>query len=133
MYWDIPEYYGNEDEDEERTLRPDGKVILEEKKEMYVLEMSVPWMENRNTKFTEKEVKYVDIVQRLKIDHPDFNVKQLTFIIDGLGGYSKELITSLKTLEFDTREIETILYGMQKIVLTEAVSIIRQFKIRTQK
>ena len=133
MYWDIPEYYGNEDEDEERTLRPDGKVILEEKKEMYVLEMSVPWMENRNTKFTEKEVKYVDIVQRLKIDCPDFNVKQLTFIIDGLGGYSKELITSLKTLEFDTREIETILYGMQKIVLTEAVSIIRQFKIRTQK
>ena len=84
LYWDIPEYYGNEDEDGERILRPDGKIILEEKKEMYVLEMSVPWMDNRDRKFTEKEAKYVDIVQRLKIDHLEYNVKQLTFVLQGV-------------------------------------------------
>ena len=95
--------------------------------------MSVPWLENRDDKFKAKENKYVDIIQRLKIDYPNYTVTQLTFIIDSLGGYSKELVTSLKTLNFGTRELESILYGMQKIVLTEAVNIIRQFKIRTQK
>ena len=132
VYWDIPEYYGNEEDEEDRTLRPDGKIILEEKKKMYVLEMSVPWPDNRDAKYDEKQKKYEDIVQRLKIDHPNYDVKQLTFIIDGLGGYSKELVSSLRNL-FDTREVDSILYGMQKIVLTEAVAIIRQFKIRTQK
>ena len=131
LYWDIPEYYGNEEEEEERTLRPDGKIILEKKKKIYVIEMSVPWPENRDDKFAENESKYVDIVQRLKIDHPEYDVKQLTFIIDGLGGYSEELLKSLRNLEFDAKEVDSILYGMQKIVLTEAVSIIRQFKIRT--
>ena len=94
--------------------------------------MSVPWLDNRSQKFIEKENKYIDIIQNLKINHPQFNVKQLTFIIDSLGGYSHDLITSLKDLKFNSRIIETILYGMQKIVLTEAVSMIRRFKIRTK-
>ena len=133
LYWDIPEYYGNENEDENQTLRPDGKIILVDTKEIYILEMSVPWLDNRNQKFVDKELKYVNIIQRLKIDYPEYNVKQLTFIMDGLGGYSKELVTNLETLKFSITEIDTILYGMQKIVLSEAVSMTRQFKIRTQR
>ena len=69
----------------------------------------------------------------MKVDYPDFEVKQLTFIIDGLGGYSTELISNLKKLKFNKNTIDSIIYGMQKIVLTEAVSIIKQFKIRTNK
>ena len=134
VYWDIPEYYGNieEEEDDDKTLRPDGKLILKTSKIIYVLEMSVPWLENRKTKLIEKETKYVEIIQRLKIDHPGFNVKQLTFIIDQLGGYSKDLVVSLETLKFNSSEINGIIYGMQKIVWTEAVAIMRRFKIRTK-
>ena len=132
--WDIPEYYGsNEDEQDNETLGPDGKIIMLNPKIIYVLEMSVPWLENRNSKFVEKEAKYVEIIQRLKIDNPGFNVKQLTFIIDQLGGYSKDLINSLETLGFTLSELNGIIYGMQKIVWTEAVAIMRRFKIRTNK
>ena len=132
VYWDIPEYYGSEDEDENKLLRPDGKIILQEEKMIYVLEMSVPWIENRQQKFSEKEEKYVDIIQSLKVDNPLFKVKQLTFIIDNLGGYSSNLINSLKDLNFSTKKIDRVIYGMQKIVLTEAVAMIRRFKIRTK-
>ena len=130
MFWDIPEYSRSEEEDKDRVQRPDGKIVFNEKKKIYILEMSVPWTDNRDEKFKEKESKYVDIVQRLKIDNPGYEVKQLTFIIDGLGAYSNELVSSLKNL-FKENEIEPILYGMQKIVLTEAVTMIRHFKIRT--
>ena len=133
MFWDIPEYTGHEEEDATHAMRPDGKIVLGKKKEIYVLEMSVPWLDNRNAKFDEKESKYVDIVQGLKVNHPGCKVKQLTFIMDSLGGYSKELVESLKCLDFKVKEIDVILYGMQKIVLTEAVNMIRQFKMRTQR
>ena len=95
--------------------------------------MSIPWISNRKSKFIEKEEKYVNIVQRLKIDNPGFEVKQLTFIMDVLGGYSKELVTNLKYLKFTKIDIDKILLKMKKIVLTEATSIIRHFKIRTKR
>ena len=112
LFWDIPEYSGSEDEEGDRVLRPDGKIVFNEKKKIYILEMSVPWTDNHDEKFKEKESKYVDIVQRLKINNPGYNVKQLTFIIDGLGAYSNELVLSLKNL-FNEKEIKPILYGMQ--------------------
>ena len=111
VFWDIPEYSGHND-NEARTLRPDGKIILKAEKVIFVLEMSVPWVENRDAKYVEKEDKYVDIVQNLKIDNPGFKVSQLTFIMDCLGGSSKSLTNSLKELKFTTYEIESLLFGM---------------------
>ena len=133
LFWDIPEFSGYVDEIEEHTMRPDGKLIIKSENRIWLLEMSVPWMDNRASKFDEKEEKYVEIVQRLKIDNPGYDVKQLSFIMDNLGGYSQELVDNLKCLDFAKRDIESILLKMQKIVLTEATSIIRHFKIRTKR
>ena len=130
LFWDIPEYSGSEDEEGDRVLRPDGKIVFNNKKKIYILEMLVSWTDNPANKSKEKESKYEDIVQILKINNLGYDVKQLTFIIDGLGAYSNELVLSLKNL-FNKKEIKPILYGMQKIVLTEAVTMIRHFKIRT--
>ena len=54
ILWDIPEYSGRDD-DEDHVLRPDGKIVLNVEKQIYVLEMSVPWIEHREAKFEEKE------------------------------------------------------------------------------
>ena len=99
VLWDIPEYSGH-NEGEDRILRPDGKIILKAQKVIFVIEMSVPWVENRGAKYTEKEEKYIDIVQNLKVDNPGYKVSQLTFIMDCLGGFSKTLTNSLKELKF---------------------------------
>ena len=47
---DIPEYSGVDEEEDDNVLRPDGKLILKKKKIVYVLEMSVPWISNREKK-----------------------------------------------------------------------------------
>ncbi len=73
VYWDIPEYSGHPDEDTENgPLRPDGKVINKQAKTIFVLEMSVPWIENRASKLIEKNEKYANIVQTLKVDNPGY-------------------------------------------------------------
>ena len=93
--------------------------------------MSVPWIENRNSKIEEKEQKYRNIVQGLKVDNPGYSVKQLTFKVDCLGGYSKDLINSMKELELTKHEIDSIIPGIQNILVTEANSVINHFKILT--
>ena len=93
--------------------------------------MSVPWIENRKIKEAEKIEKYVHIVQSLKVDHPGYEVEQLTFIMDCLGGFSISLKQNIKKLGFDETQCSSILFGMQKIVLSEASSIMDRFKVLT--
>ena len=114
-----------------KKTRPDGKIILKNEKQIYVLEMSVPWIENRQSKFQEKEEKYRGIIQTLKVNNPTYNVKQLTFIIDCLGGYSNNFVENLKLLGFTNNEIYCMTFAIQKIVLTEAARTINHFKVLT--
>ena len=46
VYWDIPEYSGYADQDSQQPLRPDGKIIVKSLKEIYVLDMTIHWIEN---------------------------------------------------------------------------------------
>ena len=131
VLWDIPEYSGYDTELENGPLRPDGKIIDNKSKSILVLEMSIPWITNRKTKLEEKEGKYKDIVQSLKIDNPGYQVKQVTFITDCMGGYSTDLIDNLKLLSFTRSDIDSILPGIQRIVVTEATSVIDHFKVST--
>ena len=131
MYWDIPEYQGHDDEEDDKVLRPDGKIIRKDVKKIYVLEMSIPWIDNRESKINEKVEKYKSIVQGMKVDNPLFEVQQLTFIVDCLGGYSKSFLDALKTLGFTKTEIESICLDTQKIVISEATSTINKFKVLT--
>ena len=131
VYWDIPEYSGYSSDTEYGPLRPDAKIIDTKTKTIFVLEMSIPWIENRNIKLAEKEEKYTNIVQNLKIDNPGYTVKQLTFIVDCLGGYAEDLRSSLMTLGLTKPEVNSILPGIQKILIVEANSVINHFKILT--
>ncbi len=135
VYWDIPEYsgYDNVQEQEQGPLRPDGKIVNRESKTIFVLEMSIPWITNRSSKLEEKEAKYTNIVQSLKVDNPGYSVKQLTFIIDCMAGYSKDLVVNLELMNFTNEEMRSILPGIQRIVVTEANSVINNFKVATMK
>ena len=129
--WDIPEYSGYEISDNTRPPRPDGKIILHKEKKIFVLENSIPWVQNRETKYEEKELKYQGIIQSLRIDYPSYEVRQLTFIMDCLGGFSVSLRNNIRKLGFTVEESKVITYGMQKIIVSEASSLIDMFKIIT--
>ena len=79
----------------------------------------------------EKENKYANIIQSLKVDNPGYHVQQVTFIIDCLGGYSTDLLNNLKLLNFTRSDIDSMLHKIQRIVLTEANSVINNFKVAT--
>ena len=127
--WDIPEYSGTEEENEERILRPDGKIIFKRAQKVVLLEMSVPWIENRESKLIEKIEKYKDVLRNLKIDYPGFVVEQATFIIDVLGGFSSHLKSNIAKIGYDCVTIEKIVTKLQKIVLSEASYITNKFKM----
>ena len=130
VLWDIPEYSGTDDEDDEKLQRPDGKLFYKHEKKILVLEMSVPWIENRETKMEEKEGKYKDIITKLKVENPDHEVTQATFIIDVLGGYSAHLKSNIAMIGYKNDEIQKIMMKMQKIVLSEASYIVNKFKMK---
>ena len=132
ILWDIPEYSGvEEDEDENKLYRPDGKIVFNRDRKVLLLEMSVPWIENREVKLIDKVEKYESIIRNLKLEYPGYNVDQATFIIDSLGGYSKHLKENIAKLGYSTEVIEKLLLKLQKIVLSEAGYIINKFKIST--
>ena len=99
---------------------------------MFILEMSVPWISNRETKFEEKTNKYRDLIASLKILYPNYEIEQITFIVDSLGGYSKSLVDALRSLDFSSTDVEKMLLCIQKIVLTESRYIINRFKQLTK-
>ena len=132
IVWDIPEYSGVEgQEDESKLYRPDGKIIFNHDRKVLLLEMSVPWIQNREVKLNEKIQKYQSIIRNLKLEYPGYKVDQATFIIDVLGGYSKHLKENIAKLGYNGDMIDKLLLKLQKIVLSEAVYIMKKFNIST--
>ena len=131
MVGHISEYSGEETE-ETRVYRPDAKVQLKEEKRIIILEMSVPWMENRESKLKEKIDKYQSVRSNLKLRYPDYEIGQATFIMDVLGGYSKSLKDNIEKLIKDKRTVEKVIFNMQKAVLSDSSTIARKFKMSTR-
>ena len=60
----------------------DAKVIDKVKKEVILVEMSCPWMENRQMKTEEKMRKCSPLRGELKLRYPRYNVSQHNIIMD---------------------------------------------------
>ena len=108
--------------------RPDGKILLKDEKVIFVVEMSVPWISSRETKYREKVQKYDHIRRNLKINYPDYRIDQITLIIDVLGGYSKELEQNIGKIIKDKNEKEQIIFKMQKSVTSYLSYFAKKFK-----
>ena len=46
FWWGTPEYQGNEEEDDTKLFRPDAKLRLKQERQIFILEMAVPLIEN---------------------------------------------------------------------------------------
>ena len=131
FWWDIPEYTGR-DEESENPVRPDGKLLLKESKEIYLIEMTVPWIENRDEKLRYKEGKYEDVQASLRYEYPGFAVDQITLVIDVFGGYGRDLMDNIGKVVKTKREVEVIVNNMQKSVISSCANLSRTFKLRSK-
>lgn len=132
VWWNIPEFTGASVEDETKVFRPDGKIKLKAEKSIFILEITISWIDNRDARYDEKVKKYEAIRRNIKRDEPDCSVDQVTLVMDSLGGYSKNLCENVGKLFKDTKSVKRIINKMQKSVLNGSVHVSRCFKLETQ-
>ena len=98
-----------------------------ENKKVLVIEMSCPWIENREEKDAEKTTKYGPLRWELEQRYPEYRVTQFNIIVDVLGGYSRDVRKALKELVGD--KSDTLALQIQKSVITSSLNIARRFKL----
>ena len=133
VWWDIPEY-GSKQDPSDRAQRPDAKIKIErnEEKKIYIVEMTVPWMSVRKEKYDYKRGKYVNILNNLKLQNPDYEIDQITIVMDVYGGYDKELIQNIEKIVTTKEDTRTIVQNMQKVIISSLANISRTFKVRSK-
>ena len=132
VWWDIPEFAGANTEEEREVFRPDGKLKLLHEKIIYLIEITISWIDNREERYEEKNNKYVHIMRNIKRVNPEYKVEQITLVMDSLGGYSKCLKDNIGKVFKKQGTISKIIHKMQKAVLSESVRISRCFKLSTR-
>ena len=115
-YWDIPLCADN----------MHATIVDKENKKVSVIEMSCPWVENREEKAAEKTTKYGPLRWELEQRFPDHRVTQYNIIVDVLGSYSRGVKKAPKELVGD--KSDTIALQIQKSVITSSLNIARRFK-----
>ena len=83
--------------------------------------MSCPWVNNREKKSEEKTLKYGPLRWELKQQFPDYEGQQHNIIIDALGGWSREMDTTMHEI-VGSRGRE-VLRKMQKAVLSGTLNV----------
>ena len=84
--WDVPLYA---EYVEVRNNRIDFTVINKKKKKVVLLELSCPWISNREINCAEKTIKYAPLRYELGRRYPGRKTEQHNIIIDALGGLAK--------------------------------------------
>ena len=100
-------------------------------KKLFLIEMTVPWTENRLDKYAFKSAKYIRILENLKFEHPQYVVDQLTIVMDVFGGHGKDLSDNLCKIIKEKSTVKAIINNMQKSVISSAANLSRTFKIRS--
>ena len=90
-----------------------------ENKRVSVIEMSCPWIENKEEKDAEKTTKYGPLRWELEQRFFEYRVTQFNIIVDVLGGYSRDVRKALKELMGD--KTDTIALQILKSVITSSL------------
>ena len=91
-YWDVPLYAKNV---EVRANRIDARIVDKKDKKVVLLDMSCPWVTNRELKNIEKSVKYAPLMHEIQQQMPGYIVERHDIVIDVLGGCSLDVRCSL--------------------------------------
>ena len=107
-FWDVPLFA---DTTQVKGNRIYATVIDKTSNQVRVIEMSCPWLENRESKDCEKTTKYSQLRLELTNRYPEYKVNPYNIIMNALGGCSKEAEQNIKELVGD--KCESIMRQMQ--------------------
>ena len=98
-------------------------------KKVMTIEMSCPWISNREKKSEKKTMKYGPLRWELKEQYKGYEVHQYNIIVDVLGGWSEETEISVRSLV--GQKTTQVLERMQNADLSATLNIARTFKVVT--
>ena len=110
-----------------KAYRVDARFVDHKAKQVWAVEMSCPWIDNREQKPEEKTTKYAPLRWKLKKKYPGYKIQQCNIIIHALGGWSKALELTMKKLV--GTKAKYILKKMQKATISCSLRIVRTFKM----
>ena len=76
----------------------EARIVNNKEKQVVTLEMSCPWVSNRDKRTSEKTMKYAQLRWELKQRYPGYEINQCNIILDLLRGWSKDLDVTLQKL-----------------------------------
>ena len=113
-----------------RANRVDARIVNNRQKQVIALEMSCPWVSNRDKKTSEKTMKYAPLRWEMKQRYSGYDIAQYNIIRDVLGRWSKDLET---TLQLVSNIGEDVLRKMQKACLACRNSKILLARLKSQR
>ena len=87
-FWDVPLFPNRT---QAKANRIDATVIDKTSKQFRGIEISCPWLENRESKDFEKTKKYSQLRLELTNRYPEYKVNKYNIIMDVLGCCSKDV------------------------------------------
>ena len=124
-YWDISVFVVY---NKVRAKRMDAKIVDHQAKTVTTLEMSCPWIQNREKKDEEKVLKYGLLRWERKLQFKGYSrITQYNIMIYVLGGQSSSMEGSLRQLLENKRE--EALKRMQRLIILSSLNISRTFKV----
>ena len=112
-----------------KANRVDARFVDHKSKKVMAVEMSCPWINNREKKDEEKTLKYGTLRWELKQQFPGYRVEQYNVIIDDLGGLSRDLDSTMRKM-LGSRGRDVLL-RMQRAVISRTLNIARTCKVIT--
>ena len=114
-YWDIPLYADNT---HVKANRIDATIVDKENKKVSVIEMSCPWVENREEKDTEKTTKYGPLRWELEQRYPEYRVTQFNIIVDVVNSFTFFFVFCQVLFLATGSRINLTIFCMQPIFFT---------------
>ena len=75
IWWDIPDFCQANTDEEDKVYRPGGKLKLIADKRIYIIEITISWINNREERYKEKSKKYESIIRNIKRVEPNYEVE----------------------------------------------------------
>ena len=122
MFWDVPLFAEHR---EVGANRVHARINNHESKRVVTLEMSCPWVTNRDKKGEEKSTKYGLLRWELKQKYQGYEMKQYNSIINVLGGWCRDLEVRLE--ELVGSKSNGVLHKMQRAIHSGTLNISKTF------
>ena len=81
-----------------KANRVDVCFVDHKAKQVWAVQISCPWIDNRAKKVEEKAIKYGPLLLEIRQQHPGYEVQQCNIIIDALGRWSRDVEETMKKL-----------------------------------